>query len=847
MGKITEFYGNVVSKLQALSKMQKIVTAAVTATSLVVVGGGAALVSSTGGNIGNVFDTETTETEYSVGTESVTEVISEIHVKIETSSIDKDLKVKVVNENGELVTGYEFKFEVAQVRDLEEKEEADEELVLEELKMEDYESEEYIDDDKDGLVHIVNLEGGDYLVSMQEIEEIIIEQNPILAEVKGELEYKKVDVENEVKKESQINAAIEDTAVNNVVVESVVVDTLPLLPTNVESSEVTRDQVDMSNFPTSTTQEEYTVSLSGKVVKYCTSHTWVEVENVKDNASCTKAGSYTITKTCSICGKEEESELKEKPALGHTEIVVEENRIEAQIGVDGSYEKVTKCSICGVEIGRKIVVIPALTDPNAGGNTTGGDTAGDTSNGDTSGADLTGDDTTGGDSTAPTSEEGGDLEVGVRRYMGNSIVAVANEVQSVTLDPGSEPQPIASENTTTGTPYTVDASATIGAPTMSKVYLHSKEAEKITWSLAITDEQGVVDVNNIQFGVDHTAVAEVVQDPVDKTKVTIKGLKAGTANVIINIPTWTVDANGNRVTAWSQMASVVTVDNFEGENAVHIKDNAGNLLYIDTDCTKPATPAHFTNIGYKLYGAPKYTGWTIIDGKLYYYKADNTPATGTQVIGGVQYTFNEDGTVQAGNQSLGIDVSKWQGNINWTAVAQSGVKFAIIRCAYRGASTGVIVEDPYFRQNIAGATANGIKVGVYFFTQAVNEYEAVEEASTAIGLVAGYGLAYPIFIDTENATNGRANGLDVATRTAVVKAFCETVRSSGYKPGIYASKNWYYQKLDMSQLSTYNIWVAQYNTACNYTGRYDIWQYSSSGSIPGINGRVDVNIGYTNY
>ena len=108
-------------------------------------------------------------------------------------------------------------------------------------------------------------------------------------------------------------------------------------------------------------------------------------------------------------------------------------------------------------------------------------------------------------------------------------------------------------------------------------------------------------------------------------------------------------------------------------------------------------------------------------------------------------------------------------------------------------------------------------------------------------------MNYPIFIDTENATNGRANGLDVATRTAVVRAFCETVRNAGYRPGIYASRSWYNNKLDMSQLSAYNIWVAQYNTTCTYTGKYDIWQYTSTGSIPGIKGNVDLNIGYTNY
>ncbi len=801
MGKFAEFFGNVVGKLQALSKVQKTVAAVVTASALAVVGGGAVLVSSIG-NTGSLFETETTENaggSLDKGTEIATEVIHEICVKLETSSIDKDLKVKVVDENGQLVSGYEFEIEVAQVRNLDEKEEADEELVLEDLKMEDYDSEKYVDDDKDGMIHILNLEGGDYLVSLTEMEEIIIEQNMILAEVKGKLEYKKVDVTNEIKNESQINAAVEDTAINNVVVESVVTDTLPLLPTTVTSSEVARDQVDTSNFPKASRNEDYKVSLSGKLIKYCTSHVEVETNENVENATCTQDGSYTVVKVCSICSHKEIGETITVPAVAHTEgTPVEEYK-------DGSYVLVTYCSVCGEKLKEELVEVPesSSTEPSI-------------------------------ESTNPTLEETDEPDdVTTKRYMGGSIVAVAAS--------------IASENTTTGTPYTVEASATIGAPSKSEVYLHSKETEKITWALTITDEHGVVDKANIKFAVDHTDVANLVQDKDDPTKITITGYKAGTANIIIYIPIWTVDANGNKTITYHEMASVVTVDNYEGEKAVYIKDKAGNPLYIDSDCTKPATPAHYTNIGYKLYSTPKYTGWTVIDGKLYYYKEDNTPATGSQVIGGVQYTFNSDGTLQAGNQSLGIDVSKWQGSIDWTAVANSGVKFAIIRCAYRGASTGVIVEDPYFRQNIQGASANGIKIGVYFFTQAINEYEAVEEASTAIGLVSGYNLTYPIFIDTESASNGRANGLDVATRTAVVKAFCETVRNAGYKPGIYASKSWYNSKLDMSQLSTYNIWVAQYSTSCTYGGRYDIWQYTSSGSIPGINGNVDLNIGYTNY
>ena len=140
---------------------------------------------------------------------------------------------------------------------------------------------------------------------------------------------------------------------------------------------------------------------------------------------------------------------------------------------------------------------------------------------------------------------------------------------------------------------------------------------------------------------------------------------------------------------------------------------------------------------------------------------------------------------------------------------------------------------------------NGINVGVYFFTQATTEAEAVEEASMALTLCSGYNLSYPIFVDTENGSGAaRANGLDKGTRTACVAAFCKTIANGGRKAGVYASKSWYNNKIDASAFSNYFIWVAQYNTTCNYKGKYNMWQYSSKGSVPGIKGNVDVNIAY---
>ena len=197
---------------------------------------------------------------------------------------------------------------------------------------------------------------------------------------------------------------------------------------------------------------------------------------------------------------------------------------------------------------------------------------------------------------------------------------------------------------------------------------------------------------------------------------------------------------------------------------------------------------------------------------------------------------------------FGIDVSKWNKEIDWEKVAASGVEFAVIRCGYRGASTGALVEDPYFKKNIEGAQAAGIKVGIYFFTQAVNPVEAVEEASMVLALSGEYKLALPIFIDTEGAGgNGRADGLDVETRTAVCEAFCRTIDNAGFNSGIYASKNWLEHNLSMSSLSDYTVWLAQYSKSATYKGDYALWQYTSAGTVDGIGTRVDLNMCYMDY
>lgn len=199
-----------------------------------------------------------------------------------------------------------------------------------------------------------------------------------------------------------------------------------------------------------------------------------------------------------------------------------------------------------------------------------------------------------------------------------------------------------------------------------------------------------------------------------------------------------------------------------------------------------------------------------------------------------------------GNSRVGIDVSKWNGDIDWDKVKNAGVEFAIIRAGYRGSSTGSLVEDPYFAANMKGAKASGMPVGVYFFTQAVNEVEAVEEASAILQLIREYQLDYPVFIDTEGAGGGgRADELDVETRTLVCEAFCRTIENAGYHAGVYASRNWYNNRLHADRLDgQYCIWLAEYRSVPLYQGYYQLWQYTSKGKIDGISGNVDMNISY---
>ena len=201
----------------------------------------------------------------------------------------------------------------------------------------------------------------------------------------------------------------------------------------------------------------------------------------------------------------------------------------------------------------------------------------------------------------------------------------------------------------------------------------------------------------------------------------------------------------------------------------------------------------------------------------------------------------------------GIDVSEWNGDINWSEVAKTE-DFAIIRVGYRGYRYNNLKEDSKFKQNIEGALSAGVQVGAYFFTQAINEEEAIEEANYTADKLEGYFVSYPVAIDVEWSNgdhDGRADGLDVETRTKVVKAFLDTIKQRGYTPMIYANKTWLKNYLDLSKLQGYDVWLAHYTWSedepSDYSGNYTMWQYSSKENVNGVTGNVDKNVCYYNY
>lgn len=233
-------------------------------------------------------------------------------------------------------------------------------------------------------------------------------------------------------------------------------------------------------------------------------------------------------------------------------------------------------------------------------------------------------------------------------------------------------------------------------------------------------------------------------------------------------------------------------------------------------------------------------GWQNIQGKTYYFR-NSQAVTGWNQIDGLQYYFNGDGSL---GSHLVIDVSTYNGDIDWNRVKEAGIDYAIIRVGYRGYETARLVKDKRFDTNMSNATAAGVKVGAYIVTQAVNTNEAVEEASFIISSCSGYNVSLPLAIDVESAGNGSGRGdkISVAERTAVINAFVQTIRGAGYSAMVYANKDWMTNRINAGGLASGStVWLAQYRSSCTYGGSYQMWQFTESGSIPGISGNVDMS------
>ena len=687
------------------------------------------------------------------------------------TSIEKDLKIKIEDQKSKLVTGEQFSVSVKSDK-------------------KNAKASTYEDKDKDGIIYIDKIEAGKYTVTLENAGSYAVKKGTMQVTVKDKIEYKKVDVKDEIKTEAQINTAVEDTAKKDVPQESTLKDTVPLLESKVSASKVSRADVDVSNFSKA--------SASSKMV----------------SVTLTKSAGTTTTESTTPTTPTEPDKNDNKGNGDHSGGTTDTGKENTNGNGDNSGGTTE----------------PGKNDNKGDGDNSGGPTTPEqptepTIPGTPSEGGSTGTDTE--NNAAPASEGEGTSE--------QSLTTALRQIFSMrTVYAAAE------QTTDTNAKAAVaETTATVTLPEAVTLYNGGSSAsDSLAVALHITGESALI--KQVKWSSSNAGVVALSGD--SGTSVTLTAKSKGSAEVTATI-TYVTDAK--ETTKEDSVKTKVTVADFS-DSSVVLKDKSGNVLYTDANATKQATLKDYASTDI-FYTSPQYTGWRTDGGKVYYYDANHNKITGNQVIGGVMYTFGGDGALSQSSGNRGIDVSKYQGNIDWGAVAASGINFAIIRVGYRGSVSGALVQDPNFKKNISGATKAGIKVGLYFFTQAVNEAEAVEEASMAMSLASGYKVTYPIFIDTESASSGRANGLSKSARTAVVKAFCQTVRNGGYKAGVYASKSWYANQLNASALNGYCIWVAQYNSSCTYSGKYDMWQYSSKGSVSGIKGNVDMNISYTGY
>lgn len=629
--------------------------------------------------------------------------VKEIEVILKSTSMERDLKVKFVDKStGKVISGADFKMKVTSPSKT---------------------TKEYSDHDNDGIIWVKDIDGGKYTVSMMELDGYVTAKT-LTADVKKKIEYKVVEIEDEVKKESQIEVSKEDAEFGGTDKDE-----------STSNSTVLKDTVEFV---------ESSVEKVGGVQK-------------KDSF-----GQLVYEKYLYENGQQVYAEQK-KDSLGQPmyAVILSES---AEFHEDKNPEDGI-CDRCKADLR------PPCTHEDANGD----------GKCDKEGCNVTG------------------LTIHSHTENDNGIcsgcdILVNQEKHSACTDNGSG------------------------------------VCKYCNAEIKTEPEHQCVD------GEDDDTLCDTCN----------KETAAPTEN--------TPDATGETASLWSfrtfgmkAFGVVLRPFGYLGtENPAPVAET-GSFIKYDTSSAKiydiTSAPKYDTTSAPVYSEEPKtvYKGWQTLDGATYYFDKNGKKVTGQQVIQGISYTFSSDG-VRSG--TIGIDVSKYQTGINWTKVKNAGINFVMIRCGYRGYGSGVLVEDPMYRSHISGAKAAGLRVGVYFFSQAINEAEAVEEASMAVSLAKKYGINMPIAIDSEyaNGGRGRADGLSKSARTAVTKAFCNTVKSAGYTPMVYASKSWFSSHLDVSQLSGYRIWVAHYAEKCGYKGTYHIWQNTDKGKVDGVPVKVDMNI-----
>ncbi len=196
-----------------------------------------------------------------------------------------------------------------------------------------------------------------------------------------------------------------------------------------------------------------------------------------------------------------------------------------------------------------------------------------------------------------------------------------------------------------------------------------------------------------------------------------------------------------------------------------------------------------------------------------------------------------------------MDISKYQDYVDFVKVKKAGIDFVMLRAGARGYGSGQLILDEYFSDNLKRATDAGLDVGVYFYSQAVSQDEAIEEANMVIENLGEYQITYPVAYDMELVENdtARTENLTRAEKTDIAKAFMDTIIASGRKAMIYGNKEWLIKEIDMSKLTAYDVWLSQDADIPDYPYKFAMWQYDFEGSVDGIAGYVNMNISFVNF